>query len=45
MEWIGWGLAVAIGIGWWVDHRGIAGIKSDLADAKSEADKLRAKVK
>jgi hypothetical protein len=36
MDWLGWLVALALGIGWWIDHRKIAGIKSDLADAKRE---------
>lgn len=42
---IGWLLATGLGIGWWIDHRGIAGIKSDLADAKREVQRLSDKVK
>jgi hypothetical protein len=38
-------IAIGVAIGWWLDHRGFAGIKSDLADAKRDADALRAKVK
>lgn len=41
---IGWLAAAGFGIGWWIDHRGLVGIKSDLADAKAEADRLRGKV-
>ena len=41
---LGWVVAIAFGLGWWIEHRGIAGIKSDLADAKAQADKIRAKV-
>ncbi len=41
---IGWLLAAGLGIGWWIDHRGIAGIKSDLADAKREAQQIRDRV-
>ena len=33
---LGWLLAIIFGIGWWIEHRGMAGIKSDLADAKRE---------
>lgn len=36
MEWLGWLVAAGIGIGWWLDRRGIAGIRRDLADAKRE---------
>lgn len=39
MDWLsltGWLLALGLGIGWWIDHRGTAGIRSDLADAKRE---------
>jgi hypothetical protein len=42
MEWLGWLLAVGLGVGWWIDHRGAAGIKSDLADARRE---LQSRVK
>lgn len=42
---LGWLIAIGLGVGWWIDRRGIAGIKSDLADAKREADALKAKVK
>lgn len=38
-------LAVGLGVGWWVDHRGIAGIKSDLSDTRREAQRLRDRVK
>lgn len=36
---LGWSLAAGFGIGWWIEHRGIAGIKTDLADAKRELQK------
>ena len=45
MDWfviIGWLLAIGLGIGWWIDHRGTVGIRSDLADAKREI-KMRVK--
>ncbi|HEY4773407.1 MAG TPA: hypothetical protein VIH40_01180 [Xanthobacteraceae bacterium] len=42
---IGWLLAAGLGIGWWLDHRGIAGIKSDLADAMSVVQRLIARMK
>ena len=41
----GWMLAVALGAGWWIDHRGIAGIRRDLADAKAQFSKIKGKVK
>lgn len=41
MEYLGWLVAIGLGIGWWLDHRGMAGIKSDLADAKREIKKRR----
>lgn len=36
---VGWLLAIGLGIGWWIEHRGVAGIRSDLADAKREIGK------
>ena len=36
---LGWLLAIIFGIGWWIEHRGVTGIKSDLADAKREINK------
>lgn len=39
----GWVIAIGLGIGWWVDHRGVAGIRSDLADAKRELQKRAGK--
>ena len=45
MDWfaiLGWLLATGIGIGWWIEHRGVTGIKSDLANAKRE---IQARVK
>lgn len=32
----GWLLAIIFGAGWWIEHRGIAGIKRDLEDAQRE---------
>ena len=39
---LGWLLAIGLGVGWWIEHRGVAGIKSDLANAKRE---IQARVK
>ena len=33
------------GAGYWVSHRGVAGITSDLEDARREASRLRDKIK
>jgi hypothetical protein len=41
MDWLGWVVALGLGVGWWIDHRGIAGIKSDLADAKRELERRK----
>ena len=41
MDWseiIAWGLVLGLGLGWWLDHRGAAGIRRDYADAKREID-------
>ena len=38
---LGWLVALFLAIGWWIDHRGIAGIRSDLADAKREIENRR----
>ena len=35
---IGWLLAAGLGVGWWIEHRGIAGVKSDLVNAKKEIE-------
>ena len=35
----GWIVAAICGAGWWISHRGLAGIKRDLADAKREVEK------
>lgn len=45
IHWFGWLVAIGLGLGWWIDHRGVAGIKSDLSDARREAQRLRDKVK
>lgn len=37
-------IALGEGAALWIQHRGIAGIKSDLADAKAVADKAKAQV-
>ncbi len=31
-------IALGLGFGWWRERRGMAGIKSDLADAKREVE-------
>lgn len=33
---IGWLLAFVFGLGWWIEHRGVAGIKTDLENARRE---------
>jgi hypothetical protein len=32
----GWALAAVFGVGWWISHRGLAGIRRDIADARRE---------
>jgi hypothetical protein len=38
-------VAIGLGIGWWIDHRGKAGIISDLQDVGSDAKGIASKVK
>lgn len=39
MDWLGiagYVIAAILGAGWWLERRGVPGIKRDLADAKRE---------
>lgn len=42
---IGWAGFAVCGLGWWIKHRGVAGIMRDLADARSEVEKRKGALK